>query len=318
MHRTLAPLIAAALAFAAAAQHAFAQTGEARAAPAYGEWRDAARNRVVPYKLYLPAGDAPAPVVIFSHGLGGSREAGAYLLEHLAANGFAAVAIQHAGSDEALTRGGFFSILRVRRSISDPANAVARFGDVAFAIDQLERENAEGPYAGRFDLSRLGLSGHSYGALTTLVALGQRGPDNAPSRFYDARVDAGIVYSPNAPRNQDAASALADVHAPILHMTGTKDRTPFDLGTSPAERTIPFRTIGGADQYLIVLDGGTHRIFSGSVQAHGQMNAESLRRPKRSCASRSPSGAPICSTTPRPCRRCAICRNASTPSRRAR
>lgn len=39
-------------------------------------WRDEARGREVPVKLYFPAGDAggPFPVIVFSHGLGGSRD----------------------------------------------------------------------------------------------------------------------------------------------------------------------------------------------------------------------------------------------------
>jgi predicted dienelactone hydrolase len=281
MNRIFAVPVAAALMFAAVcgapsragAEDVQAQAGQGRPAPVYGEWRDGVRNRVVPYKLYLPASSAPAPVVIFSHGLGGSRDGAGYLLDYLAANGFAVVAIQHAGSDQSVVR-GMFPLLSVRRSISDPANAIGRFGDVRFTIDQLERENRAGPNAGRFDLSHLGLSGHSYGALTTLVAVGERveGPD--PHRFQDSRIDAAIVYSPNAPRNQEPAAALADVHTPILHMTGTKDRTAFDLEPTPEGRQIPFRTITGADQYLIVLDNGNHRIFSGSVQASDRMTPE--------------------------------------------
>lgn len=60
-----------------------AQTAPARSAAQsveiiYGEWRDEARDRSVPYKLYLPSARTPAPVVIFSHGLGGNREAATY------------------------------------------------------------------------------------------------------------------------------------------------------------------------------------------------------------------------------------------------
>lgn len=40
---------------------------------------DTNRNRVNPVKVYLPASKAPEPVVLFSHGLGGDREGGAYL-----------------------------------------------------------------------------------------------------------------------------------------------------------------------------------------------------------------------------------------------
>jgi predicted dienelactone hydrolase len=130
-----------------------------------------------------------------------------------------------------------------------------------------------GPHAGRFDLSRIGMSGHSYGALTTLVAVGQRPAAGAADRFRDARIDAAIVYSPNAPRNQDPAAALGDIRTPILHLTGAADRTPLDLEMTPEGRQIPFRTITGADQFLIVFDGGDHMIFSGRVQRSGRMNA---------------------------------------------
>lgn len=59
-----------------------------------GEWIDPARDgRIVPYKLYMPVGAGPFPVVIHSHGLGGSRETSTYILEAVAAAGFAVVAI---------------------------------------------------------------------------------------------------------------------------------------------------------------------------------------------------------------------------------
>lgn len=240
-----------------------------------GEWQDAARNRVVPYKIYLPASRAPAPVIIFSHGLGGSREAASYLLAYLAENGFVVVAIQHPGSDASVYEGERDErrvIERLQTSIADPLAAIARFGDVRFVIDQLEQESVSGPLNGRLDLSHLGMSGHSYGALTTLVAVGEKIGDRASTAFQDSRIDAAIVYSPNAPRNQNPASALGDIATPILHFTGTEDRTVFDLEETPEGRQIPFRTIGGADQYLIVFDGGDHMIFSGRVQAGGAMN----------------------------------------------
>lgn len=162
---------------------------------------------------------------------------------------------------------------RLRESATDARSAAARFGDVRFAIDQLEGANTSGALAGRLDTSRIGMSGHSYGALTTLIAVGQRPAAGAPDRFRDARIDAAIVYGPNAPRNQAPGEALADVRTPILHLTGTEDRTPLDIERTPAERQIPFRTISGADQFLIVFDGGDHMIFSGRLQRRGRMTA---------------------------------------------
>jgi predicted dienelactone hydrolase len=233
-----------------------------------GEWRDPARSRNVPYKIYLPAGVAPAPVVIFSHGLGGSREAATFLMEYLARNGIVAVAIQHPGSDSSILENG---AARGRPDeLIDPRSAVARFGDVRFVIDQLENVNRQGPLSGRLDLEHLGMSGHSYGALTTLVAVGQQNRGGR-TNFADPRIDAAIVYSPNAPRNQDPEEALGGIRTPILHFTGTEDRSRLDLEETPAGRQIPFRTITGADQYLIVFDGGDHMIFSGRVQASGRL-----------------------------------------------
>jgi len=61
---------------------------------------DAARNRDIPVRVYLPANTAPEPVILFSHGLGGTRTGSAFLGEHWAARGYVAVFLQHPGSDD--------------------------------------------------------------------------------------------------------------------------------------------------------------------------------------------------------------------------
>src|SRR3954466_11902689 len=56
------------------------------------EWHDTARDRDVPAKIYFPtAGGGPFPVIIFSHGLGGTREGYEYLARQWAANGYVCV-----------------------------------------------------------------------------------------------------------------------------------------------------------------------------------------------------------------------------------
>lgn len=57
------------------------------------------RERDVPIKIYLPASHDPAPVVLFSHGLGGTRKGCVYLGRHWSARGYVAVFLQHPGSD---------------------------------------------------------------------------------------------------------------------------------------------------------------------------------------------------------------------------
>jgi len=63
---------------------------------------DEARDRDIPVRVYLPAGNRPAPVVLFSHGLGGSRAGSTFLGKHWAARGYVAVFLQHPGSDDSV------------------------------------------------------------------------------------------------------------------------------------------------------------------------------------------------------------------------
>lgn len=239
----------------------------------YGEWTDAARGgRAVPYKLYLPEGTGPFPLIVHSHGLGGSREGSTFILEAVARAGFVVVALQHPGSDTSIVGG----ILRGRPEQSMaamPADAAEnRFRDLPFALDQLAAANAAGPLKGKLDLTRIGMSGHSFGALSTLVALGQRLPGEPPG-LREPRIRAAIVYSPNKARQGDQKTVFDAIATPILHFTGTEDQTPLDLEKTPWGRTTPFQEIGGADQFLLVLREGDHGIYSGRRQAMGRPKA---------------------------------------------
>lgn len=239
-----------------------------------GEWIDPARGgRVAPYKLYMPVGAGPFPVVIHSHGLGGSRETSAYILEAVAASGIAVFAIQHAGSDTGILPVGNLEGVSAADLRLAPGAAEDRFADLPFVIRELDRMNAEGVLKGRLDMDRIGMSGHSFGALSTLVAVGQRTAGAARPGLREPRIDAAIVYSPNKPRNMDPRTALADVSTPMLHFTGTEDISPVDLERTPWERTLPFQTITGADQYLVYLTGGDHRVFSGRRLVAKQLKA---------------------------------------------
>lgn len=239
------------------------------------EWGDAKRGRFIPVKIYLPEGPGPFPVVIHSHGLGGSREASTMILEQIAAAGFVVVALQHPGSDSALVVAGGRAAVAAGRNPMDASASPLRFGDVPFALDELARRNAGvGALAGKLDLKHIGMSGHSFGALGTLVAVGQRLPGPGGDKFSDARITAAVVYSPNKPRNGDPTTALGGIATPILHFTGTQDRTPLDLEKTPWERTIPYQTITRADQYLVVIKGGDHALYSGRRIAQGTPNPD--------------------------------------------
>jgi len=230
---------------------------------------DTARDRKIPYKIYYPKPlQGRYPVIIFSHGLGGSREGNEQLGKHLASHGFVMVHIQHEGSDEALL-GGIRDRralqARLSQSLRNPTNAQNRFLDVPFTVAELARvDEQDKVLKGHLDLQRLGMAGHSYGAVSTMVAAGERVGVQLLS-YKVPTIRAGLVLSPSAPRElANAERIYADVNIPLFHMTGTRDESLVDArNVSAADRVIPYRKLAIPNQYLLVLDQAEHMTFSG-------------------------------------------------------
>ena len=226
---------------------------------------DGDRQRELPLRVFLPTSSAPAPapVVIFSHGLGGARTGSAFLGDHWAARGYVAVFIQHPGSDAAVWQDAAPARrLRALKQAANARNFVARVQDIAALIDQLERWNQSPghPLAGRLDLARIGMSGHSFGALTTQAVSGERFlGDRYPTT--DARIKAAIAFSPSAPRRGDAGEAFGSVAIPWLLMTGTRDTAPIGHA-DVASRLAVFPALPPGGKYELVLDGAEHSAFT--------------------------------------------------------
>ncbi len=223
---------------------------------------DAKRRREIPVRLYLPTTVAPAPVLLFSHGLGGSRENAVYLGEHWAARGYLCVFLQHPGSDENIWKGkSRLQQFRALKRAADPDNLLLRIGDVSAALDQLARWNrTKGhPLAGRLDLTRVGMAGHSFGAVTTQAISGERfGGSGTVSS--DPRIKAALIMSPSSPRKGDPRTAFGQVAIPWLLMTGTRDDVPL-LGIDLAARLTVFPALPPGGKYELVLDGAQHAAF---------------------------------------------------------
>jgi predicted dienelactone hydrolase len=221
------------------------------------QWRDAARDRIVPVRIRMPAGTDKVPLILFSHGLGGSLDAGTIWADAWAQNGFAVIHLQHAGSDSGILRIG-----GLRRAMSGE-QLQARALDVKFVIDEATRRPREGACdLRRLDLSRIGMAGHSFGALTTLAVAGTNYP-LIGRRFADPRIKAAIAFSPQPAQRQPDAAAFGAIAMPFLSVTGTKDAIPWLTPVTPEDRQRPFRAMPAGNKYLLVMDGADHAAFSG-------------------------------------------------------
>lgn len=217
---------------------------------------DPSRGREIPIRVYLPD-EAPAPVVLFSHGLGGSREGNAYLGKHWAQRGYASVFLQHPGSDVSVWQGKPRAQAReAMREAASGANLLLRVKDVSAVLDQLERWNKSRGHAlaGRLDPARVAMSGHSFGAVTAQAVSGRRGGGTDP------RIKAAILFSPSV-RGGDPRQAFGAVSIPWLLMTGTRDvglLNEMDVET----RLSVFPALPPGGKYELVLDGAEHWAFS--------------------------------------------------------
>ena len=223
--------------------------------------RDDARDRDIPVRAWIPPGRGPFPTILFSHGLGGARENSPYLGRHWSSRGYLVVFLQHEGSDAATWEGKApQDAIRDMRSAANARNLVLRAQDVRVVLDAI----GAGRYLqGLVDPARIGMTGHSFGAITTQAVSGEAFP-LAGARFTDDRIRAALPMSPSAPR-RGGARAFSGVRIPWLVMTGTRDNSPIGNATASSRLGVFAALPQDGHAYQLVLDGATHMAFSDRV-----------------------------------------------------
>ena len=174
---------------------------------------DPHRGRPLPVRIYFPsAGTGPWPVIVFSHGLGGSRLGYSYLGRAWAENGYVSIHPTHretaelrspmaiediegapAGSGERLQ-----ALAAMKKAIDDPRNWESRPRDMALVIDSLQWLQEHVPaLRGHLDAAAVGMAGHSFGAYTTLLLASARPRVHGHLRdFSEPRARAFVALSP--------------------------------------------------------------------------------------------------------------------------
>ncbi|QKM63185.1 alpha/beta hydrolase family protein [Polynucleobacter antarcticus] len=243
------------------------------------DWVDPARDRLVPVRLYMPMAtenSAPIPLVIFSHGIGGSRLGYTYLGRYWASNGFASMHVQHIGSDRSIWFGNLFSLVSRLQEAAQEQEAIARTNDLRFALTRL----LDSPLGGAIDSKNVIVAGHSYGSNTALLTSGARVHRNgAPMDLRDPRITAAILISTPPFYGQTALSTILEsVAIPTLHVTATEDTIRIPGYYSGYEdRLAIFDAIGSKTKSLVVFEGGTHSIFTDRTNTGGAVLNQQIK-----------------------------------------
>lgn len=248
----------------------------------FASLQDAKRNnRSVPMKVHLPGGKGPYPVVVVSHGAGGNLDSNFAQAKHLATHGYIAICVEHIGSN---TKKALSGGLRVGKTIAamtrDADEVMNRPQDIRFAIDQVEKWNrVHTQLKGKFDLRRIGVMGHSFGAYTTLVICGARpaldwfqpkigtGKGLGPNLF-DKRVRCGVALSPQGPGEPFFLStSYSSIRVPLLGISGTKDK---QQSAEPIHRKNSFQHWPKGDRFLLWINNANHLQFSDATGSKRQ------------------------------------------------
>jgi predicted dienelactone hydrolase len=225
--------------------------------------RDPARGKDLELRLVYPASGERHPVVLFSHGAGGSREGVDALGRVWAAHGYVVVAPTHADSIVARRRAGESPTLRdTLQGVNDLAALRERALDLRFLLDSLARlEETLPALRGRLDRKAVGVAGHSMGALTAVLLGGARAAGGGD--LSDPRPLAFVLLSPQGEGPLLGRGAWDGLKRPTLFMTGSQDRG-LD-GQPPEWRRQGFDACPAGDKHLVFLEGATHLSFTGRL-----------------------------------------------------
>lgn len=179
----------------------------------------------------LDPGGGPYPVVLFSHGSCGYPYQSTFLTPLLASRGFIVVAPPHPGNT-------IFEFPSCQAALGP--SFVERPQDMIFVLDQILAAGAEptSPFFGAVDGTRVAMTGHSFGGLTTFLVTD-----------LDPRVQAAVAMAP-------ATLPGASFAVPSLIALGNID----SVVNNPAARQA--YAASAAPKLLVEVEHGGHYVFS--------------------------------------------------------
>lgn len=242
-----------------------------------------------PATLFLPqprpgvrAPSAGFPVIIISHGLGGSRRSYSYLAQDLAATGLAVVNLEHSGSNGQQ----LINLLRGETdSLVPPIEFLRRPEDVSLTITALTKARLTQPaLLGHLNMEQVGVIGQSLGGYTALALAGASFDQAKLAQYCPAsqvtfnpslllQCQAAYLGSPNPSLADPRVKAIFTISSIGSALFGRSGYGRISIPTmmvagaldtvAPAfpEQIQPFSWLTTPHRYLLLMHKGTH--FSG-------------------------------------------------------
>jgi len=234
---------------------------------------DPKTKRKIKLKIRLPAQAKAVALILYSPGLGSGVSNGADWCEAWCMAGYVVATLAHPVTDDSIWQTSKNKTLKmtIAEAIASPQYAL-RVKDCSAALDYLLSLPALAPYLetsgdGKGGRPRIGIAGHSYGALTVQSIAGQGQGGKGP---LDPRIDAAIALSPSA-MSQERAAAMGQVKIPFFCVTGDLDgyvtfkqaADSVRLGVPLSQRQWVYDHLPKGKRQELLVAGADHMTFAG-------------------------------------------------------
>src|SRR5580700_1021047 len=227
---------------------------------------DAKRNKDLHVRIFYPNEPGLYPVIVFSHGAGGSQSCCEALTRHWATYGYVTLQPTHDDSTFERRNSGEEDInflKAVSEALKKPALWQSHPQDISFVLDSLPvLQKCIPTLAGKIDAGHVGVGGHSMGAFTADAIAGALVdlPGHPATNFTDPRVRAVLLLSPQGPGEFGLTDHSWDrLTLPLLSMTGSLDLGAGNQG--PDWKKIPFERSQPGAKYHVFIQGANHMSF---------------------------------------------------------
>ena len=236
---------------------------------------DNERDKDLELRIYYPKEVGIYPVIIFSHGNGGSKDSFSEIGRFWASHGYCIIHPTHSDSVKLWRRHGGQgnSGKWAALSITDHKRWSSRPRDVSFVIDSLKIIEEKRPVLkGKMDHKQIGVAGHSFGAHTAQLIIGATMAISEEAKlqsYADKRVKAAVVISAQGRGQVGMRKHSWDkLTRPMLYVTGTHDK--FPVGQLKMDwRIEPYIFSPPGDKYLLLIDGMGHGLKRSSQHYMG-------------------------------------------------
>lgn len=208
-------------------------------------------KRPLPLRLTFPILPGQYPVIIFSHGMYGSKDTYRPLIQFWASHGYVCIQTSHADS---LVYGKKTPQEAIR------AGGESRPKDIVTILDALSLLDKDVPgLQGKMIQNKIGIGGHSFGAHTAQLLAGTTVYVGLlrQKKFYDARINCALIISPQGKSLLLREKSFTQIAMPAMFITGTNDASPIQP-KSAEWRLDAYKLSPPGDKYLLWIEGAYH------------------------------------------------------------